>query len=613
MSVRALLGIVVCLAIASPVAAESQPRPVPNARVLLLYVDGLRPDVVREMAASGELPVIQELFLTRGVECARAFTTFPSNTLVANGALWTGLLPDATGIKSQNQFERTTLTMRGQVSELLPDWWMERFGRQPRVSDLLDKFAPENTHDFLRRRGVPTLAGRLGPAFRSTILPIVPMNPPTRWLHRAVNAVDHPFVASWTIPHELDRINARYVIEELLGDPKARVIAAWFPMVDHASHHQPRGQFGQARRQITMFDRLLGKILRRLKQVHWDASTYVILVSDHGHVGGETEPSRPARFVEELWHRRLGCNVRVVGHRWTVPGSDPERFVFVDHQAWGQAAIFLPQGAYHTGPWRRNSLHELMHYDLGPNRGAVNVVEELLRFRPAGAEATHPRPVDLLLVKVDAARVLVMREVDNAAFIHTLRDADGQARYRYEPSQPGRDPLGYLADAQVRAAMASQAGSVEAFLAHAHTADEWLQVTAESRYPDAILGLATYFAWRSPTEPGHPPAGGWATEVPTHAVVRPMDNLAEARDPDLLVTASPGWSFRTDGEQGTDHGAPLREAMRISLFVSGPNIRPGVIEEPHRIIDVMPTILQMIGSPYDPTTMDGRPIEGLYE
>ena len=108
--------------------------------------------------------------------------------------------------------------------------------------------------------------------------------------------------------------------------------------------------------------------------------------------------------------------------------------------------------------------------------------------------------------------------------------------------------------------------------------------------PDAVVGIAKFFSWKPP-----------------------VDTLAAARDPDLVVTAARGWSFRSDAEAGTDHGAPLREAMQISWWVAGPNIRRGVVREPRRIVDVMPTILEMIGM-YDETLdLDGRPLRGIYE
>ena len=582
MRARILAGFLLA-ALHSVVSAEEVLRvapvgPIPNARVIVFYVDGLRPDVVHAMAQEGLLPTIRQVFLDGGFECTQAFTTFPSNTLTANGALVTGRFPDRTGIKSQNQFARATRLATGQAGEWLPDWLARRTRHGPRISDLLDKFAPEDTHRVLRRRGVPMLDTYLGARYRYTILPIAPLNPPPLWLHRALNTIDQPFAAIHRIPHELDRVNARYLIEEVIGDPEAQVIMAWFPMVDKISHHSPRGQFGDVRDTLTSFDQWLGKMVRRIRQVGWSGSTYLFLISDHGHVGGETAPSRPAGLVETFFHRRLGCNVKVVGQEWLHPGLDPNRFVFIDHQAWGQASIFLPKGAYQTGAWERNRPEELMAYDFGPNRGRVNLLEALGRFDG----------VDLVLMKLDASRMLVHRASTSDAVIHLQTDEAGRERYRYEPANPDDDPLGYLRDPTVREAVAPL--PVTQWVAEAHSADEWLRVTAGTDYPDAVVGIAKFFSWKPP-----------------------VAELADSRDPDLVATAARGWTFRTDGETGTDHGAPLREAMRITCFLAGPNIRLGQSSQPHRMIDLMPTILHLAGVEYSPESLDGTPMQEIYE
>jgi len=58
----------------------------------------------------------------------------------------------------------------------------------------------------------------------------------------------------------------------------------------------------------------------------------------------------------------------------------------------------------------------------------------------------------------------------------------------------------------------------------------------------------------------------------------------------------------------------FREATNNCLFVSGPGIRKGVIlETPHRIVDVMPTILEMMGQAPNTTGIDGRPIREIWE
>jgi len=576
---------------------RSAGAPIPRARALLLYIDGLRPDVLHDMASAGFLPNLKRLFLDQGVEIPSAFTAFPSNTLIANGSLWTGCFSDRTGIKSQNQFERTTLKPKGQVSEWLPDGFIP----QPttRVLNLLDKYAPENTHAFLVQRGIPTLASRLGKAFRFTTLPIAPLNPPTRWFHCAVNTLG-PFGISARLPLELDTVNAQYAIEELIGDADARVLAVWFPMADKTSHHSPHGQFGAARRDLVLADRSLGRILHRLHEVGWDRATYAILVSDHGHMGGGSSVNQRCNLPRDWAHRQLGFNARVVGQEWAYPGIAADRFVFFDNQGAGQTKIFLPYGSYFDGPWRPNRLYELTHYEARP-RQVINLLESLTAFHPDGWDGRGPRPIDLILVKLDAERVLVYRDPDNQAVIHRAVDSAAGQQYRYEPVRQfaqqidgawrhepplaATDPFGYLQDA----AFLRAAGAAD-WVTAPHSAQEWLQATQHARYPDAVVAIAKFFAWRGS-----------------------METLAQARDPDLLVTASEGWSFRSDDGEGTDHGYPLADSMRISLFLSGPNIAHGVLPSPQRIIDVLPTLLEMIRWPYDPHTLDGRAIQGLYE
>lgn len=576
--------------------------PIPKARVILLYVDGLRPDVLREMAREGWLPHLNATFLEHGLDIPNAFSVFPSNTLIANGSLFTGLWSDSTGIKSQNQFERSTLKPKGQLSKWLPDGFIPE--PPTRVLDLLDKYAPEQTHAFLVKRGIPTLASRLGKAYRFTTLPIAPINPPPYWLHRAINTIG-PFGISTRLPHSLDVVNAHYAIDELIGDPDARVIAVWLPMVDKICHTSPTGQFGEARWTLILLDRLVGRLLGRLRQVRWDQHTYLMLVSDHGHLGGDPTQeghriNRTCNLPRDWAYRHLGCNAKVVGREWMHPGVEKNRFIFFDNQGAGQAKLFFPAGSYFNGPWRRNRLHELMQYEIRPEQGWINLLESLRGFRPPGWHEGDAPPVALILVKLAPGQLLVDGPGGAQALITIERALDGLERYRYQPvrrmsqsqngivqseaSLPGEDPLGYLHDPDFLTATGGAA-----WLTAPHTPDEWLQATAKTRYPDAVVAMATFFAWK----PG-------------------VADLADVRDPDLVVTAAEGWSLRSDDGQGTDHGYPLAEAMRITWMLSGPNIRHGIVEAPQRIINILPTILELIGWPYDPKELDGRAIQDLY-
>ncbi|RMG33052.1 MAG: hypothetical protein D6725_16510, partial [Planctomycetota bacterium] len=75
-------------------------------RVVVFYLDGLRPDVVREMALAGHLPTIRKHFVEGGTWLANTFTAFPSDTITSNGTMWTGCFSDRHGLKGQVEFDR---------------------------------------------------------------------------------------------------------------------------------------------------------------------------------------------------------------------------------------------------------------------------------------------------------------------------------------------------------------------------------------------------------------------------------------------------------------------------------------------------------------------------
>jgi arylsulfatase A-like enzyme len=57
----------------------------------------------------------------------------------------------------------------------------------------------------------------------------------------------------------------------------------------------------------------------------------------------------------------------------------------------------------------------------------------------------------------------------------------------------------------------------------------------------------------------------------------------------------------------------FRAATNNCLFVSGPGIKKGLIlETPHRIVDVMPTVLEMMGRDAAGAGMQGSPMRELW-
>lgn len=84
-------------------------------RVVLLLVDGLRPDVAEAALARGDLPALAAMTGARGVQ--RGITAFPSTTSVAYLPFLTGCTPGRCNVPSIRWLDRATYGGR---------WWAER-------------------------------------------------------------------------------------------------------------------------------------------------------------------------------------------------------------------------------------------------------------------------------------------------------------------------------------------------------------------------------------------------------------------------------------------------------------------------------------------------------
>lgn len=103
------------------VTADDRPgSALPGCKVVVFYIDGLRPDIVREMSAMGHIPNITRLFVDGGAWCENSFTGFPSDTITSNGTMWTGCFSDRHGLKGQVRFSRRTLASESYLEPLGP-------------------------------------------------------------------------------------------------------------------------------------------------------------------------------------------------------------------------------------------------------------------------------------------------------------------------------------------------------------------------------------------------------------------------------------------------------------------------------------------------------------
>ncbi|MBS0262774.1 MAG: alkaline phosphatase family protein, partial [Planctomycetes bacterium] len=595
-------------------------EPVPGCQVVVFYVDGLRPDVVEEMSAMGHIPHLRKLFVDGGAHLTNTFTAFPSDTITSNGTMWTGCYSDRHGLKGQVRFSRRRLKSDSFLEPLGPSRSSRHLGPKG-----LDKFIHETeansiglvsgqeserqwrdsqtshtpaVYDYLRADGADWATG---------ILPIMTEMPPTLWTRSMTRSL--PYFDAQEAWRYIDDANADFAVRHLIRQNRP-VTIIWMPETDSVSHKECRGQFGSTRRTIARADRLIGEVVSELAAAGRLDSTYFVLVSDHGHLGGrDTHLSRFDLADQLFFHPRemsrdgrwvgggLGLSVRQ--HRFANwhAGDKAGQFVFIDADSDGAARVYLPRADYRSGDWMGgNSAAELLSYKVAPHLPPVNLAETIARAEAPHDSGRGNHPIDLVLLKLDDESILITTCDRGQAMVQRRRDPRGKWEYCYSPvSQVQVTADGGVVCRKNPRAQADPLGLAArvpaGFLNEFHDEVAWLNATAASDYPNGVVTLTRHMLWQDEIK----------TQEPEYA-------------PDLVVTARYGWLFSTQNTPGTTHGYPLAESVRATWYIAGPNIRRGaIIDSPCSLADLTPTILALAGTRHDPAQMDGRALGNIYD
>lgn len=594
--------------------------PVKNARVVVFYMDGLRPDVVHEMSAMGHLPNITKLFIQGGTCLGETYTGFPSDTITSNGTMWTGCFSDRHGLKGQVRFSRRSLISESYLEPLGPNR-SSRLLHPEGADNLIQKAQAETLNLSLgsgtgdrwkqtQTSGVPPLYEHLqsrGQDWATGVLPMMTEVPPMLWTRSLIRNM--PYLRAHEAWKYIDDANTHYALKYLISQ-EMPVSIIWLPETDSVSHKQSRGQFGSTRRTIALADRLIGKMVDALKARGLMDSTYLMLVSDHGHHGGRSQHLTKFDLANDLFHRPrtidqsgnwigggMGLSVRM--HRfWNRHPEDQSReFVFIDGDSDGAARIFLPKGHFRSGKWIGTSAPaDLLQYRIDDDISPVNLPETLAATRGKNGQGEWQHPIDLVLMRLSENSILITTHDRGQAVIDRRMTLEKTWVYRYrcvhqvrpqedgtvsfeEISHPGSDPLGLVSKMPV-----SEWGKF-------HNEAKWLQITSQSEYPDSVVAITRHLLWQ--------------------------DNLKyreEEYASDLVVTAKRNWYFGTKNSPGTMHGYPFRESMRATWFASGPTIRRGAqLKKATRLVDLTPTILNLIGFEDEEVEFDGRVVTEIYQ
>jgi len=511
---------------------------------LMLVIDGAKGDVWRRYAEQGKLPNVRRLFIDEGVWVEHATTVFPTITGAGLPAVLTGTLPGRHGIPSLYFFDRQQKRYPVLYAALEAFDWNEWLA--PDVATIWEYFPGSND----------TMA--IAPA-----------------LNRGADSVI-PWV--WNVHYRPAEYRAKLKLglrsfkRRLFGGAPARLTVAyngWFDHMEHvlgATAPEMDGEY-------EAIDALIGEAVRvfdetvdaRQEEVGVPIERYVALVSDHGHqdikdvysIDKFVRGSKRAKILDKAWTQLFGVKVK---------GSLPESFddrEIVLAAGEGHALLYFPTPVMAADgttierlDWTRRPSLELLR-DYPYSGGRVDVIGEAVAWKDV---------VSFLVGKDwDTGEVHVFGP-GGESVIERQGEAPTRALYRYSVVD-GTDPLEFARDPRVRHLLDGRF----------HTADEWQMATYLTEHPDAMVQLYQAFD-------------------------------REDRCPDLYVSAAPYISIGdlVDGEtSASKHGGLTKDEAWATLAFRGTGIEPRMVATA-RNVDVVPTMLFLLGQRFDPRRLDGR-------
>ncbi|GMU32189.1 MAG: alkaline phosphatase family protein [Planctomycetia bacterium] len=321
------------------------------------------------------------------------------------------------------------------------------------------------------------------------------------------------------------------------------VLTFYFPGLDAAGHAYGSHTDYYAK-VFEDVDYQIGRVTNAMESAGLLETSYLILVTDHGH----PRASEAKAFDLGAWL----CRTRGIRCReGDVPGAGyAERFSFLDKYdamlvdgSHRRVAVFLRGD---KGWGEDPSTERVVQFIDGPTATGSHQAESC-RIADLPAVAFVCRSLDRDRVEVRSARgiAVVERQLAGSMKEYRVVSADGA-----------------LADVAADAMGLTQSPDLARFAREGwHDSRQWLAKTVESSCPDFVPQIIEYF--------DSPRAG------------------------DLVIFMAQGWLLAGNG--CGEHGSCLAEDMRIPLFFAGPELASGASIECGRLVDVMPTLLELLG------------------
>lgn len=568
---------------------------IPTKKVVLFLIDGLNHQIYQDMLTSGQLPNIDRYLTQRGCSINRAITAVPSITYAIATTLATGLVPGHHGIVGNKFFDRDLLIYIN-------------YNTIETYRNLDNDYHQPNLYEILSDSYSTTIQT---PLARGTYRRI------DNWATSGVCWFFHWYetVDRWTAR----RFKLISKLAKQAGSWPA-FIYCYFPATDEIGHRN--GPYSQRYHDsLINVDEQIGHICRSLELSGLLESTYLVLISDHGMVwcprentvdlaevlkeevnskqatdgsglelvtGGSDSKFDTGGAGSKLDAGGVGLKaVKCLSDIKLDTGGADSKLVTGEADLTGKVGLKVVTG----GPDQRMSYHRRAEYFRGcdavlANGGGrrahlylkngadwsrsasieqIKPIADLLVSKP-GIELVAYRSGDGVMVQGAKGRVLIRRyQVENdSTQCWPILD---EKQYSYGVID-GVDPLGYD----------EEPGLAQLLDGEFYAGALWLERTAGTGYPDLPVQIVELFDSR--------------------------------RAGDMVIFAAADVDFEADYLGG--HGGVGAGDMMVPMVFAGPGIGAGLHIDTARVVDVAPTIIDMIdSSKLAEYRFDGRSLLGL--
>ncbi len=266
---------------------EMRPARRDGPRVLVLALDGVGAQEFRDALRSGGMPNVSSLLgaeldreqglYAHGLAPDGVLSILPSTTYAAWTAVYTGAGVAESGVAGNEWFDRETLTFVAPAPVSVPEH-----------ADAVRVYSDSLLHQWI---AVPTLFERanvrsyvtLAAQYRGADLLVRPDGVSFAKLAAAFAAGVVDDDSDWETYSELDRVAIDQTLEAIDEHGLADLQVVYFPGVDLFTHVADSELRAQQRYLTTIVDAAIGRLLGEYQRRDALDSTYVVLVSDHGH------------------------------------------------------------------------------------------------------------------------------------------------------------------------------------------------------------------------------------------------------------------------------------------------------------------------------------------